>query len=114
VLKPVVPCLRLHNSSWSSYDQQGVMVPSTRHTRPLTSSMASSTVGTNSARTAFTNGTSVDTILDTVDCEVFLRSPRNSWETFCRTYMQAISTARYSSHDFGRPVFLFHGSVNAP
>jgi len=60
----------------------GVIVPSTRHTRPLTSSIASFAVGTNSSKTAFTIGTSVVTILDTVDCDVSLKSPRNSCDPF--------------------------------
>lgn len=50
------------------------------------------------------------TMRDTVDWEMPRRSPRNSWVPLCRRYMHAISTARYSSHDFGRPTFLFHGS----
>jgi len=43
-----------------------VMVPPTRQTLPLTTSMASFAVGTNSSRTALTIGTSVVTIRDTV------------------------------------------------
>jgi len=75
---------------------------------------ASCAVGTNSSKTAFTSGTSVVTILDTVDCDVSLKSPTNSCVTFWRRYMQASSTAWYNPNDFGRPVFLFHGSVKTP
>jgi hypothetical protein len=85
-LKLVVPFFRLHSSSWPSQDQQGVMVPSTRHrhTWPLTISIASLASGTNSSNTHFTTGISFVTIRDTVGCEMPRRSPRNSSGLFCR------------------------------
>jgi hypothetical protein len=55
-------------------------------------------------------GISALTMRDTVGWETLRRSPRNFCVPFCRRYMQAISTARYSPHDFGRPTFLSHGS----
>src|SRR5947209_20293410 len=86
------------------------MVPSTRHTRPVTHSMACLASGTNSASTALTTGTSVVTIRETVDWETPSKSPRNSSVPLCRRYIHAISTARYNPHAFGRPIFLFHGA----
>src|SRR5215207_577816 len=76
--------------------------------------MASSALGTNSSRTDLTTGTSLVTMRDTVDWEMPRRSPRNSWVLFWRRYMHAISTARYSPHDFGRPTLLFHGFLSRP
>ncbi len=90
------------------------MVPSTRHTRPWTIVMASRTSGTNSSRTLFTRGTRIVTIRETVGGEIPRRSPKNSCVPLCRRYMQAISTALYSPHAFGRPTFLFHGSFRTP
>src|SRR5947209_2763684 len=74
------------------------MVPSTRHTRPVTHSMACLASGTNSASNALTTGTSVVTIRETVDWETPSKSPRNSSVPLCRRYIHAISTARYNPH----------------
>src|SRR4030081_3511879 len=89
------------------------MVPSTRHTLPFTTSIASAAVGTNSSSTALMTGTSIVTILDTVDCEISRMSPKNSCVPFCRRYIHEISTAWYSPHDFGRPDFLLHDFSSA-
>ena len=70
-------------------------------------------MGTNSSSSVLLIGTRSVTMRDTVDQEMSGRSPGNSWVGFCRRYMHAISTARYSPHDLGRPTFLCHGSGKA-
>src|SRR6185312_10677148 len=78
------------------------MVPSTRHTRPWTRSMASATVGTNFSTTAHTIGQAGHE-LNTVSGEIARKE-------LLRTVLpkiRAISVARYNPHDFGRPLPCF-------
>src|SRR3979411_334855 len=55
------PAETSHRLTHGHWDQHGVIVPSPKHTRPRTTSMASSAVGTDSSRTALMIGTSVVT-----------------------------------------------------
>ena len=84
-----------------------MMVPSTRHTRPWTRSMASATVGTNFSTTARTIGQAGH---ETQHGK--RRYPaRNSCEQFCQNTCDLGRSVQPTRFRATTP--LFHGSVNA-
>src|SRR5437764_11684553 len=75
------------------------MVPSTRHTRPWTRSMASATVATNFSTTARTIGQAGHETQRGKRRDIPQGTPTNS-----SAEIRAISVAQYNPHDFGRPL----------